>query len=33
VWLAFLSRESTLTAAVARGERRTAVYVRAGFAY
>ncbi len=33
LWLAFLSRESTLTAAVARGEGRTAVYVRAGFAY
>jgi hypothetical protein len=33
IWFAFLSREGTMTAAVARGEGRTAVYVRAGFAY
>jgi hypothetical protein len=33
IWLAFLKREGTLTAAVARGEGRTAVYVRAGFMY
>jgi hypothetical protein len=33
IWLAFLSRAGTMTAAVARGEGRTAVYVRAGFAY
>jgi hypothetical protein len=33
LWVAFLSRANTLTAAVARGEGRTAVYVRAGFAY
>ncbi|MGH7517661.1 MAG: BamA/TamA family outer membrane protein [Gemmatimonadales bacterium] len=33
IWLAFLSREGTITAAIARGEGRNAVYVRAGFAY
>jgi hypothetical protein len=33
IWLAFLSRDGTLTAAVARGEGRNGVYVRAGFAY
>lgn len=33
IWFAFLSREGTLTASVARGEGRTAFYARAGFAY
>ncbi len=33
IWMAFLNRQSTLTAALARGEGRNAVYVRAGFAY
>jgi hypothetical protein len=33
IWLAFLNREGTLTAAVARGEGRTGFYVRAGFMY
>jgi hypothetical protein len=33
LWFAFLNRDGTITASVARGEGRTAVYVRAGFAY
>jgi hypothetical protein len=33
IWLAFLDRSRTLTAAVAHSKERTAVYLRAGFAF
>jgi len=33
VWFAFLDRANTVTVAVARGDDRTALYVRAGFGY
>jgi hemolysin activation/secretion protein len=33
VWFAFLERANTISIAVARGDHRTALYLRAGFAY
>jgi hypothetical protein len=33
VWFAFLETANTITVAVARGDGRTALYLRAGFAY
>jgi hypothetical protein len=32
-WFAFLEPANAVTVALARGEDRTAVYIRAGFAY
>jgi hypothetical protein len=33
VWFAFLEPANVVTVALARGDERTALYVRAGFAY
>ena len=33
LWIAYLSRASTVTIAVARSEERTGVYIRAGFMF
>ncbi len=33
IWFAFLERANTVTVSVVRGDQRTALYLRAGFAY
>jgi hypothetical protein len=33
LWFAYLEPANTITIAVARGDSRTALYIRAGFAY
>jgi len=33
LWFAFLDRANTITVTLARGDNRTALYLRAGFGY